>query len=210
MHRRAGLASFAFCLLAANAPAQGVTGAPYYAEQEHERVQTLADGTHITQKQPGTKTWRDSQGRTRVERELPTPGQLTPTGQQPPAIVELNDPVQGVHYVLDMQRRIARRTTTPTRLPPLQRPSQADAAGATGRIATARLAPQTRQVQPPNPNAPQVATEDLGMRVIEGVSAQGRRITTTFPVGAPADNSGPAWHLIWVARPRHEPPVARV
>jgi hypothetical protein len=50
-----------------------VTGAPYSAEETGENVQTLTDGTHITQKQVTTKFYRDSEGRTRTERWFPRP-----------------------------------------------------------------------------------------------------------------------------------------
>ena len=47
-----------------------ITGAPYSGEDVLERVQTLADGTHVTQKDTLRKVYRDSQGRTRSERPL--------------------------------------------------------------------------------------------------------------------------------------------
>ncbi len=37
-----------------------ITGAPYSATQTTERIQTLADGTHITQPGQKTVTYRDS------------------------------------------------------------------------------------------------------------------------------------------------------
>jgi len=47
---------------------QAVVGHPYSADQVSEHVQTLADGTHITQAmQQTTKLYRDSAGRTRTE-----------------------------------------------------------------------------------------------------------------------------------------------
>ena len=46
---------------------QAQVGQPYSAQQVMERVQTLADGTHITQNAQTTKFYRDSAGRTRIE-----------------------------------------------------------------------------------------------------------------------------------------------
>src|SRR3974390_1424932 len=54
-------------------PGGAVTGAPYSAEEVTEHVQTLADGTHITQPSPKTVFYRDSLGRTRIERTFPLP-----------------------------------------------------------------------------------------------------------------------------------------
>ena len=61
-----------------------VTGAPYSAEVVSERIQTLADGTHITQNAQSTKQYRDSQGRTRTE--------TFPGGAQ---VAEIHDSVTG-------------------------------------------------------------------------------------------------------------------
>jgi hypothetical protein len=49
-----------------NASGAPVKGAPYSATITNESVQTLADGTHITQSSNGS-TARDSQGRTRQD-----------------------------------------------------------------------------------------------------------------------------------------------
>ena|SRR6478672_5713482 len=45
----------------------GFTGAPFSATQTTERIQTLADGTHITQPSQKVVMYRDSAGRTRNE-----------------------------------------------------------------------------------------------------------------------------------------------
>ena len=53
-------------------PQPVLTNAPYSGEQVSESSQTLADGTHITRPMmgPQQKTWRDSQGRVRTERQM--------------------------------------------------------------------------------------------------------------------------------------------
>ncbi len=51
-------------------PGGVVTGAPYSATITNESVQTLSDGTHITQSSSGN-TARDSQGRTRQDAPFP-------------------------------------------------------------------------------------------------------------------------------------------
>jgi hypothetical protein len=45
-----------------------VTGQPYAAVTESEAVQTAADGTRFDRKMDRMKTYRDSQGRMRMER----------------------------------------------------------------------------------------------------------------------------------------------
>src|SRR5690348_4284510 len=72
-----------------------ITGEPYSVEVVFERVQTLADGTHITQRAQSTKRYRDSQGRTRIEN--------SPAGVQ---VAEIHDSVSGFRYLLDLQNHV--------------------------------------------------------------------------------------------------------
>lgn len=74
-----------------------VKGAPYCADAVHETVQTLADGNRIVRKQQ-TRLCRDGEGRTRQEVES--------DGRK---IVWLRDPVTRQGWVLDPQRKSARR-----------------------------------------------------------------------------------------------------
>ncbi|HXP88601.1 MAG TPA: hypothetical protein VN841_27975 [Bryobacteraceae bacterium] len=170
-----------------NMPLGGaITGAPYSAEQEQEHVQTLADGTHITQKQPGQKMWRDSQGRTRTERAIMMGRQIAPGVPPPPTIIEITDPVEGVRYVLDSQSKVAHRAAAPQRAAVVEVRNAAGQAvpAAVGFDPLSTAATQTRALRPREANAPQFATEDLGTQLIEGVTAQGRRQTVTYPIGA--------------------------
>jgi hypothetical protein len=94
--------------------------APYSGEMVTENSQTLADGTHI--KWPGgrqEKTWRDSQGRVRTERQMFGP-RRDPEG--PALIAEISDPVAGYVYVLDNVNKVAHRVRIS---PPPQRPAAA-------------------------------------------------------------------------------------
>src|SRR5258708_30471766 len=88
-----------------------VTGAPYSATQTTERIQTLADGTHITQ--PGQKTvlYRDSAGRTRTEFTFPGPPR--PGGQSPHVQITIVDPVAGFRYQLNLKDKVAQRLAMP-------------------------------------------------------------------------------------------------
>src|SRR5580698_1095179 len=88
---------------------QAVTGSPYSADQVSQHVQTLADGTHITQPENTTKMSRDSEGRTRTERTM---GSGFPQEQNGKFVmVEILDPVANTAYVLDQQNKVAHKFT---------------------------------------------------------------------------------------------------
>src|SRR3984957_1860209 len=87
-----------------------ITGAPYSGEQVNETVQTLADGTHITQTMPATKVYRDSFGRTRTEREMfRGPVGFGHNVPDAPIVIEIIDPVAQSRYTLDAQNKVAHR-----------------------------------------------------------------------------------------------------
>lgn len=165
-------------------PGGPVVGEPYSAEQVTEHVQTLADGTHITQPSQKTMLYRDSQGRTRIEHSFALPAGLT-AGFVPPSFVEINDPVSGAHYMLNAQQKTARKMSLPTELPPPPPPNSAKAGAR--RYAHAQWSPAIPQSPASstggqNPQ-PQFAHESLGTQVIEGVLAEGSRTTVTYPIG---------------------------
>jgi len=81
-----------------------VTGAPYTATITTTLRQTLADGTHIVQKQESSVA-RDSAGRTRREESLSNIGPWSTSNSSP--IVFINDPVAQVHYVLEPDGKTA-------------------------------------------------------------------------------------------------------
>jgi hypothetical protein len=172
------------------APMAAIAGAQYSAEQVQERVQTLSDGTHITETQPVVRYFRDSQGRMRVERAL----MAVANGAEPPTMVEITDPVAGAHYTLEPGNKVAHKWTTanePHLMPPPPPPPPPPGAGAgspsviVGRLGAPAgfvgpsVAPANRQgVQP------EIASQDLGTQVMEGVTVQGTRRTITWPVGS--------------------------
>ena len=147
-----------------------VTGEPYSAEVVYEHIQTLADGTHITQKAQSTKQYRDSEGRTRTE--------TSPGGAQ---VAEIHDPVSGFRYLLDVQNHIAHRFA-----PPAESTSgvssYAQSARADSSAANSAPARSITPTQAPTDH-PQTSTESLGSQNIEGVYVEGNKTTTTFPVG---------------------------
>jgi hypothetical protein len=159
-----------------------MTGAPYSAQQVMEHVQTLADGTHITQTTQQTMLYRDSEGRTRTEHTFTPPnGAVMAAG---PSFVEITDPAAGYRYFLDQHNHVARRQAW--------RP-----VGDRGRQAPARIVPAPVQPLAPSMTVnqsqavgaasqrphPEMAHESLGTQLIEGINANGTRLTITYPEG---------------------------
>jgi len=161
-----------------NVPA--IAGAPFSADATTEFSQMLSDGNRI-ERRFSTSLARDGKGRTRSEQDVAMLGPLVvlekgmnwktspaaaPSPSEPPRFTVINDPVDNVTYTLDERSKEARRSPT--------------------KSATA----QFMEVQKLNDklinvrgggNA--VVVESLGTRQIEGVSAEGTRMTTTIPAG---------------------------
>ena len=145
---------------------QGVTGAPYSATRETETITTLSDGTHITRKSR-VLLYRDSCGRTRTEIFLPEPRQGAADSQEPAQIM-INDPVEGVNYMLTPRNHSGTRNVFRPRPINAQPPPKPPVPSAL-----------------PSPSAPQMPrpeTADLGTQVIEGMVVKGTRTTRTVPV----------------------------
>ncbi len=151
---------------------RAVTGMPYSAQEATERVQTLADGTRITQPSQQVMFYRDSLGRTRTERSLAPPPGATAAGIAGPAFIDIADPVKGTHYTLDPRSHVARQISAPP--PPPPPPASA---AAMNRV-PAFSAPAAAQRQ-----RPESSRESLGTQTIEGVLAEGQRRTMVYPVG---------------------------
>jgi hypothetical protein len=171
-----------------------VTGAPYSGEQVSETIQILADGTRITRSIPARKVSRDSWGRTRSERPMfaPRPGGASDIPDAP-AIVEIDDPVAGVKYILDTRNKVAHRWAVPAATPV---PGRAAAAGGAtfmsggGGIAGVAAVLEGRITAPPNVTGqpldiarPDMSRQELGIQAIEGVTVEGVRYTRTIPAG---------------------------
>lgn len=154
-----------------------VTGAPYSGEEVTEHVQTLADGTHITQPSPKTVFYRDSLGRTRIERTFPLPpGASEAAG---PNFIEISDPVSGAHYTLDPRNRTAHK------FPGAPPPPPTGTMATTQRLAVPAPIPALSVPSPDSQRArPQFSHESLGTQTIDGILAESERTTVTFPIGA--------------------------
>lgn len=154
-----------------------VEGAPFSGEERRSSVQVLSDGTRVTFPLPsGQKVFRDSRGRTRMERIIA--GGSAPIGRanvEPFVLIEINDTVDNYYYLLDSQNKVAYRSKYS---PILVVPSGRTAPGP----AAASSPPPARKGLPPT-GLPQSLTEDLGTRIIQGVPAEGQKQTTVIPVG---------------------------
>jgi hypothetical protein len=178
----------------------GITGAPYSAEELDESVQTLADGTHIRHSMPGAKTYRDSMGRTRTERQ-PFRNGRSGVRNEPasPIVVEIDDPAGHVRYVFDLDDPVAHRQEMPgdeargdSPEARVIQPLIGASTGATGTAfkgvsgtAPAARCPDTAPAAKPrrdDDKFPHTTSEDLGTQIIEGIPADGRRQTTVWPV----------------------------
>ena len=173
-----------------------VKGAPYSAQAITESTRTLADGNRI-KRETSASVYRDGEGRTRRDQELGAVGPFAVAGE-PRKTVFINDPVAGVHYVLDPRTRTARK------MPPIRisvSPDVAPVAAPGGARPKVRVRVEedvfTAPVPPPHAavGGPQMdeffitggpdkgATESLGKQTIEGVLAEGTRTTITIPAG---------------------------
>ena len=156
----------------AGMPGRVVKNSPYSADVVTESTQTLADGNHIRQSTTA-KFYRDSEGRTRSEQSVNLNG-LAANGNLP-QVVFINDPVAGLNYALNTKDRTATKSTWTPR----------------GRGGPGATPPDQAQAGPPRrgpgpargPNSQNIKTESLGRQTIEGVQADGTRITLTIPAG---------------------------
>ena len=177
-------------LVLGSGPLRDITSKPFSAEQVTDRVQTLADGTHIAQSSQRTLVYRDSEGRTRTD-HLFTP----PSGSDmvaAPSFIQIADPVAGCRYMLNPRDHTAQRMPyapailrnghaalpTLTYLPTSssQVPSAVVRSGFTG----AFLGPPATSA---SGSRPDMSVESLGTQTIDGIVADGARTTVTYPEG---------------------------
>jgi hypothetical protein len=135
-----------------------VTGRPFSAVANGEMKQTLSDGTVISHKFQSS-LYRDAQGRVRREVNLPAIGPLAASGA-PHSFIVIHDPVAQTAYILNPERKVARKV-------PPRHAQDGQAAGS-----------QDQRAQDVN-----VKTEPLGTQTVNGVSAEGTRYTRTIPAG---------------------------
>ena len=173
-----------------NVPA--IAGSPFTAEATTEFSQMLSDGNRI-ERRFSTSLARDGKGRTRSEQDVAMLGPLvvlqkgmnwsthtfsTTPGQQelePPRFTVITDPVDGVTYTLDERMKEARRS--PAKI------AVQSVVEVNGSIEVKKLADRVEMVARQGAASNALIVEPLGTRQIEGVSAEGTRMTTTIPAG---------------------------
>jgi hypothetical protein len=143
-----------------------VKGAPFSATASTETTQSLQDGTSIHRTAMST-LYRDSQGRSRNEVTLSGFGPLQASGK-PHTMITIADPVAGSRYMLDSDKKIARQmkmrgTPSPEQEAAFQQKMQA------------RLQKEEASGT--------VKKDSLGTQTINGVTAEGTRITHTIAAG---------------------------
>lgn len=114
------------------------------------------------------RVYRDSAGRTREDVSIPR----DPTATQ---VVNIEDPIGGVHYFLDTQNKIARRLVYPLPATPGPALPTMSAPGASGKplMSFARFCDGSTK------------SESLGTQIIEGLAADGQRITSVPSASMP-------------------------
>jgi hypothetical protein len=180
-----------------------VKNAPYSAEVVTDHMQQLADGNRIVEHSSG-RVYRDNEGRVRREEDRPS-------GNPSISIV---DPVSGVSYSLDPERRIAWKTSVQTGIAIMNKLDAAkmDAAKVEGAKAEAemkrraelgavlelRKKEEARRAETVTVEAgggivtmrrypgggEQHKDDVLPPKTLEGVRVEGRRTTTTIAAGA--------------------------
>jgi hypothetical protein len=136
-----------------------VTGAPYSALQTTQIQRVLQNGNQIS-RTGQAKVYRDSQGRTRVERTITPPAS---SGKQPFTEATIVDPVAGYRYLLNSSNMTA-----------IQIPLPVHSSSTTSGTPPARPGPT---------NGVQVSTVNLGTQTINSVTATGTQVTHTIPAG---------------------------
>jgi hypothetical protein len=170
----------------ARGPGSPVQGAPYSATMTNENIQTLEDGTHITQNTTGNVA-RDSEGRTRQDATLPAIGNLS--AADAPHLVFIQDPVAQRAYTLNLTDKTAQKMPG---IPPNL--ASSDAMGGPGKVLFQAGSAGPAGGPPPmgitmqrtiisGNEQGQVNTEDLGSQTMEGVLVNGVRTTRTIPAG---------------------------
>jgi hypothetical protein len=175
------VASFAFAG-PAGMQFNGVTGQPFSAMQETETIQTLADGTHITQGVQKVMYYRDSLGRVRTERTALQPPGFADASQKPPVFIEIQDPVGGYRYMFDSNSRTVRRMAYgPVRV---QARNAVGANVASVQPLPAKITAASGPRMIAGHSLADVSTENLGSQTMDGLLAEGTRTTTTWPTGS--------------------------
>jgi hypothetical protein len=127
---------------------------PFSADIVIEDTRRLYDGSTVTKRIQGA-IYRDSSGRTRREQPLEMVGGFSVVNgkNQSPMLVFINDFASGSQYFLDLNNKVARRHPIGQGRPPR------------------------------DGDTPEGKSESLGKKAIEGIEAEGTKITFEIPAG---------------------------
>jgi hypothetical protein len=148
-----------------------VTSAPFSATSTSTTKQTLQDGTTINRTVQGA-IYRDNQGRSRREVTFTGVGPLQAAGGTH-KMVAIFDPVAGVHYMLNPDKKVAYKMALAANRGP---------AGTADKAQLFQQKMQARQQQEEASGALKV--ESLGTQLVNGVNAEGTRTTHMIAAGA--------------------------
>jgi hypothetical protein len=165
-----------------------VKNAPFTAEATTESIQTLGDGNRMVRKS-SARLFRDAAGRTRREHTLDRRGARDGDGEEPKLIV-INDPVAQVNYLIETERKTVRRTEMPPGLAEARRRAFGGDDASFGVLMPTNAAHRRAAEGDNAPAPPKPKKEKLDSQMIEGVLAEGTRITVTIPAGE-FDNEQP-------------------
>ena len=147
-------------------PTRVIKNAPFTGDLVTETSQTLSDGNHIKQSTTAHLV-RDSEGRTRREQSLNGLGALgAPSGNA--RAVFISDPVAGVSYALNPSNHTVSKMAEP--------PGRG---GRNGKQPSPSDAPHRGR----GAGIGDITTESLGRQTIEGLPADGSRVTQTIRAG---------------------------
>ena len=152
-------------------PGKVVKGAPFSATASSDTTQTLQDGTTIHRNTSST-LYRDSQGRSRREVTFSGFGPLQAAGK-PHTMIAINDPVAGAHYMLNPDQKVAHKMT----------PHKGGHGGGMSEDKAQAFEQRMQQRIAKEEASGEIKKESLGTQAVNGVNAEGTRITRTIPAG---------------------------
>ncbi len=152
-------------------PGKIVKGAPFSATASSETTQTLQDGNTI-HRTTSSALYRDSQGRFRREVTLSGFGPLQASGKAR-TMITIGDPVGGAHYLLDPEQKVAHKMTPPM--------GGKRGGWSNGNAEAFDQKMQRRMAK--EEASDELKRESLGIQAINGVNAEGTRMTRTIPAG---------------------------
>jgi hypothetical protein len=154
-----------------------IAGQPFSADEVI--VENPKPNVHNVLPMKTIRIYRDSAGRTREDVCSPR----DPTATQ---VVNIEDPIAGVHYFLDTGSNIARRLVFPQPAPPGLTPTMSVSGPPSGTVTSS---PKFHDVR--------TTSETLGTQLIAELAADGQRITSISPIPLPACDENMAVDESW-------------